>query len=151
MLRSNPPPCSDPMANLTERRSLTLAGARLIADATVAEAVKHGWQVAVAIVDHAGCPLFALRMEDSLIASWTGALNKATTAIQFGRPTSALEEAVQRGKLHYFAFDNVLPVAGGLPIMIEGAMVGAIGVGGTPTGAEGARCAEIGIAALAKS
>jgi uncharacterized protein GlcG (DUF336 family) len=71
--------------------------------------------------------------------------------VQFGRPTKALEEAVQRGKLHYFAFDNVLPVAGGLPILIDGEMVGAVGVGGTPTGSEGTQCAEAGIAALQKS
>ena len=77
-------------------------------------------------------------------------INKATTAVQFGRPTLALEEAVQRGKLHYFAFDNVLPVQGGLPITIDGEIVGAIGVGGTPTGAEATQCAEVGIAALRK-
>ena len=139
------------MAKLTQRKSLTLEGARLVAETAAAEAARHGWQIAVAVVDHAGCPLFALRTEDSLIASWTGALNKATTAVQFGRPTKALEEAVQKGKLHYFAFDNVLPVAGGLPILVEGEMVGAVGVGGTPTGLEGTQCAEAGIAALLKS
>ena len=138
------------MALLSVKKSLTLEAARIVAEATAAEAAKHGWQVAVAIVDRAGCPLFALRMEDSLIASWTGAMNKATTAVQFGRPTKLLEEAVQRGKLHYFSFDDVLPVEGGLPITVAGEIVGAIGVGGTPTGAEGTKCAEIGIAALGK-
>ncbi len=131
-----------------ECRQLSLEGAKIIANAAEAEAIANGWNVSIAVVD-AGChPIYIARMPQAILASFDGALNKARTSVLFGRPTKRLEDAVAAGRLHYMTFRDVLPVDGGLPILVDGVIIGGIGVGGTPTGAEGTRCAEAGIAAL---
>jgi glc operon protein GlcG len=138
------------MAHLLALKQLTLAGAKVIGAAAEAEAVKNGWCISVAVVDAGGHPLYLARMDGALLASYRGALMKASTALQFGRPTKRLEEDVARGRIHVLAFDGALPVDGGIPIEIEGQTIGGIGVGGTKSGREATQCAEAGLAVLDK-
>jgi uncharacterized protein GlcG (DUF336 family) len=127
---------------------LTLAGAKKAGAAVEAHGHMNGWRIAVVIVDLSGYPLYSARMADAILASYPGAYKKAATALKFARPTSMLEASVAAGKPHYFAFEDTLPVAGGLPIIVDGEVIGAIGVGGGPGGREATQCAEAGLAAL---
>jgi len=136
------------MAMLNDAKQLTLEAAKAMGAAAEAEAVKNGWTIAVAIVDAGGHPLYLARMERALLASYRGALKKAGTALMWGRPTKRLEDDVAGGRPHVLAFENVLPVEGGLPILVDGTIIGGIGVGGTTSGPDATRCAEAGIAVL---
>lgn len=138
------------MAHLLAAKQLTLEGAKAIGNAAEGAATRNGWQIAVAVVDAGGHPLYLARMERSILASYRGAMMKAATAVQFGRPTKRLEEAVASGRLHYFAFEGALPVDGGIPIEIDGQIVGGIGIGGTTSAGQATECAEAGLAAFAE-
>jgi glc operon protein GlcG len=127
---------------------LTLAGARKAGLAVEALAERNGWLIATVIVDISGLPLYAARMTGAILASYPGAYMKSLSALKFARPTSMLEASVASGKQHYFAFEDTLPVAGGVPIVLHGDVIGAIGVGGGPGGREATLCAEAGLAAL---
>lgn len=130
---------------------LTLAAAMLAGDAMIAQAEKNGWLVCVVIVDGSGLPMWSARMTGAILASYEGARMKAVSALRFARPTSAMEAAVAAGKPHYFAFEDALPMTGGVPILVNGEVIGAIGVGGGPGGREGVQCIEAGLAALGLS
>jgi uncharacterized protein GlcG (DUF336 family) len=136
------------MAKLIAAKHLTLEAAKAMGAAAEAEAVSTGLTIAVAIVDAGGHPLYLARMEQSLLASYRGALKKAETTVMFGRPTKRMEEVVASGRPHVLAFENVLPMEGGLPIIVDGTIVGGIGVGGTTSGPDATRCAEAGLAVL---
>jgi glc operon protein GlcG len=123
-------------------RRLTLEAARLAGETALKHAEAHGWSITVVIVDLSGLPIWYARMTDCTLAAVPGASMKAKSALTFGRPTSALEAAVAGGKPHYFAFDDTLPVTGGLPIVVDGDVIGGIGVGGGPGGREAVACAE---------
>jgi uncharacterized protein GlcG (DUF336 family) len=138
------------MSNLTEAKQLTLAGARAMGLAAEAEAIKNGWSIAVAIVDAGGHPLYLARMERALLASYRGALKKASTAVMFGRTTKRMEDDVARGRLHFFAFEDVLPVEGGVPLVVDGQTVGGLGIGGTTSSANTVRCVEAALAAFSE-
>lgn len=127
---------------------LTLAGAKAIGAAAEAVALAEGWTIAVAVCDAGANLLYFARMESAILASQQGAINKATTAVQFGRTTKVMGEAVARGRLHYFAFPRTLPVEGGIPIEVDGTIVGGIGIGGTTADGAAERCAEAGLKAL---
>jgi uncharacterized protein GlcG (DUF336 family) len=128
---------------------LTLEAAKAIADAAAAEGAANGWHIAVAIVDAGANLLYFARHEDASLASVRGAIYKATTAMTFTRTTKQMAEAVARGSLHYFAFPRTLPVEGGIPIVVDGVMVGAVGVGGTTTEGSADRCAVAGLRVIA--
>jgi uncharacterized protein GlcG (DUF336 family) len=136
------------MAKLTVSKQLTLEAAKAMGAAAEAVAVRNGLTIAVAIVDAGGHPLYLARMEGGLLASYRGALKKAETAVMFGRPTKRMEEVVASGRPHVLAFENVLPMEGGLPIAVDGTIIGGIGVGGTTSGPDATRCAEAGLATL---
>jgi len=110
---------------------LTLEAAKTIGNGAEAEAAAQGWQIAVAIVDAGANLLYFARSEEAPLASVRGAIYKAETALTFNRTTKEMGEAVARGRLHYFAFPHALPVEGGIPIVADGTIVGAIGIGGT--------------------
>jgi glc operon protein GlcG len=136
------------MAHFASAKRITLEGAKAIGAAAEAEAVKNGWTICVAVVDAGGHPLYLARMDGALLASYRGALQKAVTALQFGRPTQRLDDAVAGGRPHVLGFSEVLPVVGGLPIEVDGQVIGGIGIGGTTTGPAATQCAEAGMAAL---
>lgn len=125
---------------------LTLAAAKAIADAAAAEGTANGWNaIAVAVVDTGANLLYFARHEDASLGSINGALYKAETALRFTRTTKELADS---GRTHYFAFPHTLPMEGGVPIVIEGAIVGAVGVGGTTTAGSADRCAAAGLRAI---
>jgi uncharacterized protein GlcG (DUF336 family) len=110
--------------------SVTIDQAKKIAAGALAEAQKNNWNVAIAIVDTHGHLVYYERMEDTQSASPAIAVEKAKTAAMYRRPTRVLEDVVNKGRPAALALTGATPVTGGLPIVMNGKIGGAIGVSG---------------------
>ncbi|HEX3757392.1 MAG TPA: heme-binding protein [Kofleriaceae bacterium] len=129
--------------------SINLETARKVATAAAAEARKNGWTVAVAIVDTAGDLVYFERADDTQVASTTVAQDKARTAVRFKRPSKAFEDALVGGRMGILAMPGVVPLEGGMLLLVDGKIVGAIGVSGVTSQQDGV-CAQAGVDALAR-
>ena len=133
-------------AQLRATKSLTLDGAKNIMAGAEAEARKNNWSMAYSIVDPAGNLVMFMKADDARPSNVEFALGKARTAARFQRETRGLDSAVTAGRLQYLAAD-ALPIEGGVPIIVDGKVIGAVGVSGG-TSAQDAQVAKAGIAAL---
>src|SRR5437660_5451818 len=124
---------------------ISLENARKSAAPSLAEAAKNNWTVAVAIVDPGGNLVFYEKMDNTQIGSAKVAIDKARSAALFKRPTRALQDALAAGGegLRILRVQGAVPVEGGIPLVIDGKIVGAIGVSGA-TSAQDAQCAKAG-------
>jgi glc operon protein GlcG len=113
-----------------EKRVLTLAGARSVASAAEAEAAKGGAAPAIAIVDDGGHVLVVVRPESTFAAAADVSVQKARTAALFKKETIAFESAVNGGRYALLGVDVMTPLMGGVPIVADGQVVGAIGISG---------------------
>ena len=129
---------------------ITLAGAKTMMAAAEAEARKNGWRVAIAIVDSAGNLLMFQKLDDTQPGSIQIAIGKARTAANFKRPTKALEEVVTAGRTVFLAVEGITPLEGGVPVVIDGQVIGAVGVSGVKS-SEDAQVAQAGADALKDS
>lgn len=111
--------------------------AKKIAAGAVAEANKHNWRVAIAIVDTHGFLKYFEMMDDTQTASANVALEKARTAAMFRRPTKMMEDAIAGGRNALLGMSGATPIEGGLPIIAEGKVIGAIGVSGLTSPQDG--------------
>ena len=129
--------------------SITLDVARTAAAAAIAEARRHTWDMAVAIVDTAGSLVYFEKMDDTQAGSVAVAQAKARSAALFKRPTKAFQDTLAAGGegLRVLGLLGAVPVEGGLPLFIDGKIAGAIGVSGGTSGQDG-QCAQAGVAAL---
>jgi uncharacterized protein GlcG (DUF336 family) len=129
--------------------SIGLEDAKKAAAPAIAEARKNNWTMAVAIVDTAGNLVYFEKMDGTQVASVNIALDKARSSAQFKRPTKALQDALAAGGEGWrmLGLQGAVPVEGGTPLVIEGKIVGAIGVSGG-TSAQDGQCAAAGAAAL---
>jgi len=129
--------------------SLNHADAKRVMDAATAAALARGWPMVLAIVDIAGRLVLFERLDQAQSGSVEVAQQKAQTAAAFRRPTAAFQQTLGEGgvNLRLLAMANVMPLEGGLPLMREGAVVGAIGVSGMRADQD-AEIAQIGAAAL---
>jgi uncharacterized protein GlcG (DUF336 family) len=134
-------------ANLADRKVLTLEGAKAIAAAAEAEAVKNKWNVVITILDESGTPIYMQRMDGTQLGSVEVAAQKAKSAFLFKRPTKAFEDAVAGGRSVIMRLPGAMPVEGGLPIQVDGQVIGAIGVSGVTSQQDG-QIAAAGLAAL---
>jgi uncharacterized protein GlcG (DUF336 family) len=130
--------------------SVTLDAARKAAAAASAEARKNGWFMAIAVVDPAGTLVYYEKADVTQLGSAVVAIDKARSAALYKRPTKAFEDALAKGGigLRVLALKGAIPVDGGLPLLIDGKLVGAIGVSGD-LAEHDAQCATAGAAALA--
>jgi uncharacterized protein GlcG (DUF336 family) len=119
------------------QQTLSLADAKAIAAAASAKAVDEGWNVVIAILDVGGHLLYLERADGTQLGSVQVAQEKAKTALLFKRPTKALEDAVLGGKIHMLSLPIATKVEGGLPLVKDGAIVGAIGVSGVLSSQDG--------------
>jgi len=118
-------------AQFLETKVISLEAAKKIAAAGEAEALKRNWTVAIAVVDVSGGLIVFHRIDDVQTGSLDIAIAKARTAARFKRPTRALADAVtKQGNTGIIAIQGVVPLAGGLPISVDGKVVGAVGVSG---------------------
>jgi len=113
-----------------DKKVLTIAGARTVAAAAEAEAMKGGATPALAIVDDGGHVLLVVRPEGTFPAAADVSVLKARTAALFRKETLAFENAVNGGRYALLGVDVMTPLMGGVPIVVEGQVVGAIGVSG---------------------
>jgi glc operon protein GlcG len=127
--------------------ALTLTGAKAMVAAAEAEGTRNGWNVAIAIVDAAGGLVVFHRLENTQPASDMIAIGKARTAARFKRPSRLLEESIASGRLALLAVRDALPMQGGLPIVVDQHVIGAIGVSGV-TAAQDEQVAQAGLAAF---
>ena len=122
---------------------VTTAAAKKIAAGVIAECQKNSWNVAVAVVDTHGYLVYFERMEDTQIASMEIAVGKAKAAATYRRPTRAFADVINKGGPATATLPGVFASPGGLPIMVDGKVTGAVGVSGV-TGDQDEQCAKAG-------
>ncbi len=129
---------------------ISLAMAKQVMLAAEAEAARNAWPMVIAIVDSTGHLVMLQRMEQAQYGSIAIAQLKAETAVNFRRPTKVFEDAIAAGGqgVRIVSMPNVLALEGGLPILVDGKVVGAIGVSGMQSGQD-AQVARAGLDALA--
>jgi glc operon protein GlcG len=111
---------------------ISVDDAKKLAAPAIAEAKKHNWTMAVAIVDSSGNLVYYEKMDNTQLASAEFCITKARSAVRFKRPTKAFQDALAGGGagLRVLKVDGAVPVEGGIPIIVGGKIVGAIGVSG---------------------
>ena len=121
--------------------------AKKVVAAALAEARKNNWRMAAAIVDASGELVYFEKIDGTQAASNEIAIDKARSSARFKRPTKAFQDALAKGgiEMRYLGLRGVVPAEGGVPIVIGGKLVGAIGVSGG-TGAQDEQVAETGVA-----
>ena len=137
-----------PPAQTVEKRVLSLAGAKAVAAAAEAEARKNGAGGAIAVVDDGGNLLFLERLDNTFSASANIAIAKARSAATFRKATSVFEDAIKNGRLSLVANPELLPLQGGVPVLVDGQVVGAVGVAGAASAQQDEDIAKIAAGAL---
>jgi glc operon protein GlcG len=124
-------------------QSVTLEAAKKIALPAMAEASKNSWRMAVAIVDGSGDLVYFEKMDNTQLGSVDIAIAKARSAARFKRPTKVFQDQLAAGGdgLRTLGLIGAVPVEGGFPLIVDGKIVGAIGVSGG-TSAQDAQCAK---------
>lgn len=136
-------------ANITRTPTLTLEGARAVIAAAMAQAkAKNAPGGAIAVVDEGGNLVAMERLDHTFAASALISIGKARTAAQFKKPTLMLEDAVNQGRTAMVALDDFTPLKGGVPITVDGQVVGAVGVSGAASAQQDEEIAQAGAAAL---
>ena len=137
-------------SHLSTQLCLTLATAKMMSEAAEAEAARNGWSVVIAIMDAGGHLIHLAKMDGTQYASVEVAQQKGRTAVSFKRPTKALEQVVSGGRMVMLKLPGATPIEGGLPIVVDGQVIGAVGVSGVQSH-EDAQIAQAGIDALLKA
>ena len=129
--------------------SITNEQAKRVGDAALAPARANGWTVVVAIVDTGGFLVYLEKLDQTQVGSIAIAEDKARSAAIFKRPTKMFHERLARGGdgMIVLGLKGAVPVEGGLPIVVDGKLIGALGISGGSS-AEDEVCAEAGAAAL---
>ena len=135
-------------AELAARVGLTLDVAKQISAAAEAEAAKNKWTVAIAIVDEGGHLIYLAKIDNTQYGSVDVAIQKAQTSAAFKRPTKVFEDAIAGGRNAIIGLKGALPLEGGVPIIHDGKVIGAIGVSGVKSTEDG-QVAKAGADALA--
>jgi len=119
--------------------SISLEAARKISALAVAEANKNGWKMAIAVVDIAGDLVYFEKMDGTQVASVNIAQDKARSSVRFKRPTKAMQDVLAGGGagIRFLALQGAIPVEGGLPLVMDGKIVGAIGASGGTSDQDG--------------
>lgn len=121
-------------AQLIEKTALTLEGAKRIAAAAEQKARAVGARVVIAVVDEGGSLLLLERLDDTQVASVNVGIDKARTAAIYRRPSKVFEDQVKNGRVSALALHGAVALQGGVPIVVEGKVIGAIGVSGETPG-----------------
>ena len=142
--------CTSPaIGELLTKKGISLEDAKKVAAGAASEARKNKWTMAIAVIDEGGNLVYFERLDETQIASADIAIGKARTAVIYKRPTKALEDAINSGQNAILSFPNTLPREGGLPIVVDGKVVGGIGVSGGKS-SEDTQVAKAGVDAFSK-
>jgi glc operon protein GlcG len=130
---------------------ITLEQAKRVMAAAELEAAKNSWQVAIAILDSGGNMVMFHKLDNTQLASIGVSEGKANTALRFKRPSKALDDIIAAGGagLRLLAVKDITPLEGGLPVILDGTIIGAIGVSGALS-SQDAQVARAGVAAVVK-
>lgn len=128
---------------------ISLENAKKAAAPALAEAEKNHWNMAVAVVDPSGNLVYYEKMDNTQLGSANVAIDKARSAALYKRPTKAFQDALAAGgeSLRILSLQGAVPLEGGIPLVMDGKIVGAIGVSGAAT-AQDAQCAKAGADAV---
>lgn len=128
---------------------ISVEAAKKAAAAALAEAVKNHWTMAVAVVDPSGTLVYYEKMDNTQTGSAQVSIDKARSAALYKRPTKALQDALASGGagIRVMALAAAVPVEGGVPIISDGKIIGAIGVSGDTSDHDG-MCAQAGAATI---
>jgi glc operon protein GlcG len=128
---------------------ISLEDAKKAAAPALAEAAKNHWAMAVAIVDPSGNLVYYEKMDATQIGSANVAIDKARSAALFKRPTKTYQDALAAGGdgMRILRLQGAIPIEGGVPLLVDGKIAGAIGVSGG-TAAQDGQCANAGAGAL---
>jgi glc operon protein GlcG len=137
-------------AELPTRKVLTLDVARAVAAAAEAEAFKRRATVVIVVVDEGGHVVYLERLNDTQVASVEVGIGKARTAAIFRRPSKVFEDQIREGRVAALALPGATPLQGGVPLVVDGQVIGAIGVSGN-TPQEDEDIAKAGADALTKA
>lgn len=127
-----PPPASAPTPTPPYGPPITLDQAKRVMAAAELEAAKNSLQVAITILDSGGNWVMFHRFDNTQLSATTVSEGKARTALEFKRPSKALDDAIAAGGagMRLLALKNITPIEGGQPIIVDGKIIGAIGVSG---------------------
>lgn len=128
--------------------ALTLDGARKAGEAAMAYAKANGASPSIAVVDEGGHLLYFTRSEQSFAAGANVSIGKAHTAAVFKKPTKDFEEIINNGRFTMTALPDFTPLQGGIPLVHDGQVIGAIGVSGAKSAQQDEEVAKAGVAAL---
>jgi uncharacterized protein GlcG (DUF336 family) len=136
--------------DVTAKQSLTLDGARKVADAAVAYARSNGAPgSAIAVVDEGGHLLYFVRLDGTFTASPNISIGKAKTAVLFKKPTKDFEDIINKGRFAMTALPpDFTPLQGGVPIKRAEQIIGAIGVSGAKSAVQDEEIAYAGARAV---
>jgi glc operon protein GlcG len=136
-------------AQTMQKKGLTLEGAKKVIAAAVAEAkIKGAPGAAIAVVDDGGNLIAVERLDNTFAAGANISIGKARTAALFKRPTKAFEDIINKGRTAMTTLSDFTPLQGGVPIMVDGQIVGAIGVSGAASAQQDEDLAIAGAATL---
>jgi glc operon protein GlcG len=137
------------LAQVIDKKALTLDGAKKVIAAAEAEAAKNHIGCSIAVVDDGGNLVAFHRVDPTFPAGARVSIGKARTAALFRQPTKNFEEVItQKGRTSMIALDDFTPLQGGVPIVVAGQIVGAIGVSGASSADQDEQFAKAGVAAL---
>jgi len=140
---------TDAESQTAQKKGLTLEGAKKVIGAAVAEAKKiNAPGGAIAVVDEGGNLMAVERLDGTFAAGANISIGKARTAALFKKPTKAFEDIINKGRTAMTTLSDFTPLQGGVPIMADGQIVGAIGVSGAATAQQDEDLAMAGAAAL---
>ncbi len=135
-------------AQVAVHHTLTLDGAHRVIAAATAEARRLNTTGVVAVVDDGGNLLALERLDNTFAAGANISIGKARTAVLFKRPTRVFEELIRNGRTAMVALNDFTPLQGGVPITVDGEIVGAVGVSGAASAAQDEELAMAGAAAF---
>lgn len=116
---------------LPTKKMLTLEAARVAMAAAEAEALRNKWNVVIAVVDDGGHTVLLQRLDNTQISSIETAVAKARAAVAWKRPSRLLEESINNGRTAFLSISQGMGLLqGGVPIEVDGAVLGAVGVSG---------------------
>ncbi|HSE89121.1 MAG TPA: heme-binding protein [Candidatus Binatia bacterium] len=135
-----------------QKKALTLEGAKKVIAAAVAEAKsKNAPGGAIAVVDEGGNLVAVERLDNTFAAGANISIGKARTAVLFKRPTKFFEDVINKGRTAMTALTDFTPLQGGIPIIVDGQIIGAVGVSGAASAQQDEELAIAGANALATS
>jgi glc operon protein GlcG len=150
-LAQQPPAPAPSAVTLPYGPAITLDQAKRAMAAAELEAAKNSWQVAITILDSGGNMIMFHRVDNAQLSATTVSEGKARTALEFKRPSKALDDAIAAGGagMRLLALKDITPLEGGIPVIVDGKIVGAIGVSGALS-SQDAQVAKAGADALNK-